>query len=56
MPYGWEGNRRPGVALAGMEFGSEHPAYTLVDLMRYGTLHLFHIVNWPVALRADDVT
>ena len=28
MPYGWEGNRRPGVALAGMEFGSEHPAYT----------------------------
>jgi len=32
------------------------PPTLLVDLMRYGTLHLFHVVNWPVALRADDVT
>jgi len=50
VPYGWEGNRRPGVALAmrhrllsthglnGLRKGDEHPAYT--PYKEYGTLYL----------------
>jgi len=45
MPYGWEGNRRPGVALAmrrrlvyppyglnGLRKRDEHPAYAIIKL------------------------
>jgi len=54
MPFGWEGNRRSGVALAmhhrlqwfihlrahGLREGDEHPTYT--PLRSMATLYLFY--------------